>query len=103
MTPRLLYYHKFDTVALAILSKAFSVARTCLLLIEGGFEDEAFALCRSLVECAWTIRYLTQEPESIEKRTWKYINFVILDKQFWMYHPLMTFKDESYLEPLPHD
>jgi hypothetical protein len=47
------------------------------------------------VECGWTLRYLTQEPERIEKRTWKYINFVILDKQFWMYQALITFKDEE--------
>ena len=48
-----------------------------------------------MVECAWTLRYLTQKAESIEGRTWKYINFVILDKQFWMYHALATFKDEE--------
>jgi Family of unknown function (DUF5677) len=93
--PRRLYYHKFDTVALAILSKAFSVAHACLLLIEGGYEDEAFGLSRSLVECGWTLRYLTQNAESIEGRTWKYLKFVILDKQFWMYHALATFKDEE--------
>jgi Family of unknown function (DUF5677) len=82
--PRRFHFNKFDTIALAILSKAFSVARACLLLIESGFEDEAFGLCRSIVECAWSLRYLTQESEQIEKRTWQYINFLILDKQFWM-------------------
>lgn len=95
LIPRRPDYYKFDTVALAILSKAFSVARACLLLIEGAFEDEAFALCRSVVECAWTLRYLTQDSGNIEKRTLKYVNYVILDKQFWMYHALRTFKDEE--------
>jgi hypothetical protein len=95
LIPRQPYFNKFDFIAAAMLSKAFSVARASLLLIENGFEDEAYAICRSVVECGWTLRYLTQEPEGIEKRTGKYINFLILDKQFWMYQALMTFKDEE--------
>jgi uncharacterized protein DUF5677 len=95
LIPRQPYVNKFDFITAAILSKAFSVARASVLLIENGLEDDAYAMCRSVVECAWTLRYLTQEPESLEKRTWKYINFLILDKQPWMYQALMIFKDEE--------
>jgi len=88
-------FNKFDVVAMALVSKAFSVARACLLLLDNGFEDEAYGMSRSVAECAWTLRYLTQERGKIESRTWKYINYLILDKQFWMYHAMMNAKDEE--------
>lgn len=88
-------FNKFDVIAMALVSKVFSVARACLLLLENGFEDEAYGMSRSVVECAWTLRYLTQAPGEIESRTWKYINYFILDKQFWMYHAMMSATDEE--------
>ncbi len=88
-------FNKFDVIAMALVSKTFSVARACLLLIDNGFEDEAYGMSRSAVECAWTLRYLTQTPSEIESRTWKYINYLILDKQFWMYHAMVNAKDEE--------
>ncbi len=69
-------FNKFDVIAMALVSKAFSVARACLLLLDNGFEDEAYGMSRSVVECAWTLRYLTQTPAEIESRTWKYFNYV---------------------------
>jgi hypothetical protein len=50
-------------------------------------------MSRSAVECASTLRYLTQTPSEIESRMWKYINHLILDKQFWMYHAMVNAKD----------
>lgn len=88
-------FNKFDVIAMALVSKAFSVARACLLLLDNGFEDEAYGMSRSVVECAWILRYMTQTPAEIESRTWKYFNYVILDKQFWMYHAMMNAKDEE--------
>jgi hypothetical protein len=60
LIPRRGYFHCFDTIAMALLSKAFSVARACIILLEHDFEDEAYAMCRSVVECGWTFRYLTE-------------------------------------------
>lgn len=89
------YFNKFDTISMALVSKGFSVVRACILLLENGFEDEAYGMSRSVVECAWTLRYLTQEPGEIESRTAKYINYLLLDKQFWMYHAMVNAKDEE--------
>ena len=51
--------HGFDTVGMALVSKAFFLARACIMLLEADFEDEALGLCRSIVECGWTLRFLT--------------------------------------------
>lgn len=95
LIPRTMKFHKFDTVAMALVSKAFSIARACIVLLEANFEDEAYGLSRTLVECGWTLRFLTQDAERIEERTWKYISFMIADKQHWMYHAFITAKDEQ--------
>jgi hypothetical protein len=93
--PRRPSFNKFDVIALSLVSKAFSLAKACIHLLEAGFDDEAYGLCRASVECAWILRFLTQDPTQIEKRVWKYINFLMVDKQFWMYHARITAKDEE--------
>lgn len=93
--PRRPSFNKFDVIALSLVSKAFSITKACIHLLEGNFEDEAYGLCRAIVECAWVLRFLTQKPDELEERVSKYINFLLVDKQFWMYHARITAKDEE--------
>jgi hypothetical protein len=93
--PRRPDLHGFDTVGMALVSKAFSLARACITLLEADFEDEALGLCRSIVECGWTLRFLTQVPEKVEERTGRYVDFILSDKQFWAYYALRNTRDEE--------
>lgn len=52
--------YPFDTVAGEVLAKSISLARCAILLIEQGYSDEAYGLCRSLYECYISLRYMTE-------------------------------------------
>ena len=95
MIPRRPDLHGFDTVGMALVSKAFFLARACIMLLEADFEDEALGLCRSIVECGWTLRFLTQVPEKVEERTRRYVDFILSDKQFWAHYALRNTQDEE--------
>ncbi|HEV2136756.1 MAG TPA: DUF5677 domain-containing protein [Terracidiphilus sp.] len=75
--------YPFDTVAGELLSKCFALSRSALLLIQSGYSDEAFGLCRSLYESSIYLRYITREPEQRERRATDYLEFGVTSKAFW--------------------
>lgn len=80
--------YPFDTVAGELLSKCFALSRSALLLLQAGYPDEAFGLCRSLYEASIYLRYITREPEHREQRATDYLEFGVTSKAFW-FDPLM--------------
>jgi hypothetical protein len=86
--PRTFARYPFDLVGLALVSKAFSISNALLALLEAGFADEAFGLGRSLMECALTLRFLTQDRNKLNQRTLDYARFEVTDKQYWMHYAL---------------
>lgn len=86
--PRCFEKYPFDQIGLALVSKAFSICNALLVLLDAGFAEEAFGLSRSLVDCALTLRFLTQDRDQLLKRTLDYAQFEVLDKQFWMHYLL---------------
>ncbi|MGD0445798.1 MAG: DUF5677 domain-containing protein [Edaphobacter sp.] len=86
--PRIFARYPFDHIGLALVSKAFSIGNALLVLLEPGFADEAFGLSRSLVECALTLRFLTEDQDKLNQRTWDYARFEVTDKQYWMHYAL---------------
>jgi len=92
--PRVANRYIFDSVALSIVSKAFSLAKACLTLLETGLSDEAYGLSRSLVEYAINLRYLTQDPDEQEGRTINFATYFFADKAYWLHYALQTFAGE---------
>jgi hypothetical protein len=75
--------YPFDTVAGELLGKSFALARAAILLIEQGFPDEAFGLCRSLYEAAIYLRYVTKDSECMHERATAFLKFGRDSKAFW--------------------
>jgi hypothetical protein len=75
----------FDHVVFGLLSKAFSLADAALLLVENDHPDEAFGLARSLVECAFNLRYLTQDSDQNAPRAWTFAEWFFKERQYWLY------------------
>lgn len=73
----------FDSVAGEIICKAFALARSAILLVENGYPDEAFGLCRSLYESAIYLRYITQDPDQRDERAMAFLMFGVTSKAFW--------------------
>jgi hypothetical protein len=90
--PRLFILYPFDMMGLGLLSKAFGLARAGFVLLDAGLDDEAYGLMRSLVECALTLRFLTQDEDVkvFYKRIYDYMRFAIADKQYWMHWALQN-------------
>jgi hypothetical protein len=90
--PRLFVLYPFDMIGLGLLSKAFGLARAGFVLLDSGMEDEAYGMMRSLVECALTLRFLTQDEDVriFYKRAYDYMRFAIADKQYWMHWALQN-------------
>jgi Family of unknown function (DUF5677) len=86
--PRTFARYPFDHIGLALVSKAFSLSNALLALLEAGFADEAFGLSRSLMECALTLRFLTQDKNKLNQRSLDYAQFEVKDKQYWMHYAL---------------
>lgn len=82
--------YPFDHIGLALVSKAFSLSNALLALLEAGFADEAFGLSRSLMECALTLRFLTQDKNKLNQRSLDYAQFEVKDKQYWMHYALQN-------------
>lgn len=82
--------YPFDMMGLGILSKAFSLANAVFVLLDAEMEDQAYALCRSIVECSLNLRYLTQDPGQLWTRTDGYMRFAVADKQYWMHWALQS-------------
>ena len=93
--PRIFARYPFDLIGLALVSKAFSISKALLVLLEAGFADEAFGLSRSLVECALTLRFLTEDRDKLNQRTLDYAKFEVADKQFWMHYALQHAAGDS--------
>lgn len=80
---RRLDIYPFDTVAGEMLAKGIALARSAILLIQHGYPDEAFGLCRSLYECCIYLRYITGERDLLEKRSVAFLEFGVKSKAFW--------------------
>lgn len=80
---RRLDYYPFDVVAGEIIAKAFMLCRAVIVLVQSGFPDEAFALCRSLFELSVYLRYITREPELLQERSVNFLRFGVNAKGFW--------------------
>jgi len=81
---RRLDFYPFDTVAGELISKCFALARSAILLIQNGYPDEAFGLCRSLYESSIYLRYITRDREQQGVRANKFLEFGHSSKAFWM-------------------
>lgn len=75
--------YTFDVVAGEAIAKAFMLCRAVIVLIQNGFPDEAFALCRSLFELSIYLRYITLEPNSLQNRSMDFLRFGVKAKGFW--------------------
>ncbi len=73
----------YDWVALLMISKAFALSRAILVLMENGFPDEAFGLSRSLVECSFTMRFITADPEKRDERARGFLIYGKYEKAYW--------------------
>jgi hypothetical protein len=71
-----------DVVVLTILSKSLALARSTACLVQNGFNEEAFASSRTLLELALNLRYITngRNPEARAKR---FVHFVAKIKLEW--------------------
>ena len=86
--PREPYKFPFDIVGLATLSKAFALANACLKLLRSSQSDEAYALSRSIVECAANLRYMTEKRDTQDARVRKFVNHHKADKSYWAHYCL---------------
>jgi len=86
--PRVFYRYPFDHISLALVSKAFSLSNALLILLDAGNAEEAYGLSRSIVECALTLRFLTQDRAKLNERTYRYMVFEAKDKEYWMHWAL---------------
>jgi len=77
--------YPFDTVAGEMISKAFALSRAAILMVQNGYPDEAFGLCRSLTESSIYLRYITQQKETLSERASKFLQFGIDSKAFWFH------------------
>jgi hypothetical protein len=77
----------FDIVGLAMMSKAFALSKACLKLVSA-LPDEAFGLSRSIVECANNLRFITEKPETRDKRSRDFVKHHLADKAFWAHYSL---------------
>jgi hypothetical protein len=82
---RRLDIYPFDTVAGEMLAKGIALARSAILLIQQGYPDEAFGICRSLYECCIYLRYITGERDQLEERSMAFIEFGVKSKAFWFH------------------
>lgn len=62
-----------DKVVLAHVSKALTVARSVLCLIEADLHEEAFGLTRTLVEVAFNLRFIT--IKNSENRARRFVHY----------------------------
>jgi hypothetical protein len=82
-----------DMVLLALLSKGIRVSEAICFLIEGGFEEEAFGLMRTLLDLAFNLRFIVNKD--IDERARLYYNFYSKSAMHWVrvaeeYYPSMS-------------
>lgn len=78
------YIRLFDSIAFSNLNRAYRLSQACLVLIDAGHSDEAFAISRSIIECSLNLRYLTLDHAKIESRSKNYINFLYCEKKHFL-------------------
>src|SRR5438552_7623576 len=71
-----------DAIVLTLLSKSLALARSTACLVQNGFDEEAFASSRTLLELALNLRYITngRKPEVRAKR---FVHYVAKIKMEW--------------------
>src|SRR5580698_9130649 len=89
--PRNPSMYPFDLVGLATVSKAIALSKACLKLVSSGFPDEAYALSRSIVECANNLRFMTAEWDPSDRHVRHYVRHHLADKAFWGHYCLELF------------
>jgi len=85
-----------DAVLLALLSKTIRVGEAVCLLMEEGFHDEAFGMSRTMVDVAFSVRYLVNDPE-VDKRCGQFAKYFAKDHENWTkmiqkYYPTLAVK-----------
>ena len=71
-----------DATVLMLLSKSLALARSTTCLVRNGFNEEAFASSRILLELALNLRYITN-GRSPELRAKRFVHFVAKIKMEW--------------------
>jgi hypothetical protein len=74
--------HVADPVLLGLLSKSIVLTEAILTLVEKGFFDEAFGLCRTSVEIGLIVRYLTNTDTFMRSR--RYAHYFAKVKTKWV-------------------
>jgi hypothetical protein len=98
--PRRLGLALYDSVALTLISKAFALSRSVLLLIGNGYPDEAYGLSRSLFECSAALRYMTAEPRKRDERATEFVVFGEADKRYWLEQCRQSITDDDKLKDI---
>jgi hypothetical protein len=93
--PRNQRYYLFDAVTFGLLSKVFSVADAVTVLVEHQHPEEAFGLCRTLVECTLNLRFLTRERIHNEKRAQLFALHYFDEAGFWLHQMLEFYAGNS--------
>jgi hypothetical protein len=75
--------YPFDSVAEEVISKAFALVRSVMILIENDQPEEAYGLARSVVECALNLRWITAEPDLVQARAFKFVRYGLAVKNLW--------------------
>ncbi len=88
IVPRHPYNFPFDIAGLATVSKAFALANACLKLLRSDDSDEAFALSRSIVECANNLRHMTEKRDAQNERVRSFVKRHTADKAYWAHYCL---------------
>jgi hypothetical protein len=68
-------------VALALYSKAITVAEATIVLLDAGFSDEAFGMTRTLVDIFFSLHYIANKDT--DERARRYVQFIAKDKAVW--------------------
>jgi hypothetical protein len=68
-------------VALALYSKAITVAEATVALLDAGFGDEAFGMTRTLVDIFFSLHYIANVDT--EERARRYAQFTAKDSEVW--------------------
>jgi hypothetical protein len=68
-------------VALALYSKAITVAEATVALLDAGFGDEAFGMTRTIVDIFFSLHYIANKDT--DERAKRYAQFTAKDSEVW--------------------
>jgi hypothetical protein len=99
--------YPFDTVAGEMLAKVIALSRCAIFLVQEGYQDEAFGLCRSLYECCIYLRYISGDKDHLHERARKFLEFGLTSKSFWfdllIKSPSLTQEERDDIERYKRD